>query len=283
MRAATFVALVVAVTLLSGCSEETPAASDPTPAARTATQSQETGLPSDGGAYIALGDSLSAGVGASSPETTFVALVRTHLGPDVELINLGHSGDTSDDLLQAGKLDEALTAITTRAEDADPSNDVRLVTLEIGGNDLLGIYFSQVQTGVCPDVETALSKPECTETLRNALDTFRPNFETMLQGLEESAPGVPLIVMTLYNPFDFLGELGELGVLSLDGLAGTAFPEGLNDIIREVAAEHGVPVADVYSAFKGRTASLLFSDFIHPNDAGYRVMADAFIDQIESR
>ena len=264
---------------MSACGEDAPAAV-PT-SAPTATGLFDPPI-GGSGAYVALGDSLSAGVGASSPQNTFVALVKRHLGTDVELINLGHSGDTSDDLLQTGKLDEAVETITTRAGDSDDSNDVRLITLEIGGNDLLGIYFSQVQTGACPDVETALTQPTCTQTLRDALDGFRPNFDTALDRLREAAPDVPIVVMTLYNPFDFLGAIGELGVLSLDGRAGSEFPEGMNDIIRSVAGEHqDVLVANVYAAFKGRTASLLFSDFIHPNDAGYQVMADAFIAEID--
>ncbi len=277
MRTAGVLAIIALLaTVLAACS------GDSAPAVgkvRTPTASSTSDPPASGsGLYIALGDSLSAGVGASAPETTLVALVHQSLGPQVELMNLGHSGDTSDDLLQGGTLDSAVDTIKARNNDDDESNDVRLVTLEIGGNDLLGIYFSLVQTGTCPDVQTALAKPECTQALHAALDGFRPNFDSALDRLQQAGPDVPIVVMTLYNPFDYLGAIGELGVLSLDGKPGTEFPEGLNDIIRAVAAgREGVTVADLYSAFKGKTASLISNDFIHPNDAGYRVMADTVI------
>lgn len=261
--------LVLLAALSFACRDAETADPQPTPAAQ-------------GGAYIALGDSLSAGIGASVPEATFVSLVNQHLGPDVELINLGHSGDTSLDLIEHGHLDEAVDTITTRAADDDPTNDVRLITLEIGGNDLLQVYFSLVRTGVCPDKETAQAKQECIDALTSALDGFRPNFDESLSRLREADADLPVIVMTQYNPFDFLGALGELGELSLQGEAGTQFEEGMNDIIVDVASQYeGVAVADVFSAFSGKTAELLSSDFIHPNDAGYRVMADAFISQIE--
>ena len=48
------------------------------------------------GLYIALGDSLSEGSGASDPAATaFVPLVHQDLDEPYELLNLGHAGDTS--------------------------------------------------------------------------------------------------------------------------------------------------------------------------------------------
>ncbi len=51
-------------------------------------------------------------------------------------------------------------------------------------------------------------------------------------------------------------------------------------IIREEAARRGIPVADVWSAMKDRR-DLLAPDEFHPNDAGHRVIADLFWEQIE--
>ena len=266
---------LLAVALLACSGDSAPAVGNiSTPTASGTSDPAASGA----GLYIALGDSLSAGIGASSPDTTFVELVHQSLGPGIELMNLGHGGDTSDDLIQGGNLDRAVATIESNNSDGNETNDVQLVTLEIGGNDLLGIYFSLVLTGICPDAQSALAKTQCAQALRNALDGFRPNFATALDRLQAADPDVPIVVMTLYNPFDYLGPAGELGVLSLDGEAGTDFPEGLNDIIRSIAADHqGVIVADVYSAFAGKAAGLISSDLIHPNDAGYRTMADAVI------
>jgi lysophospholipase L1-like esterase len=275
------VPLVLACALLSGCGDDAPAAESSSTAQPTGATTFDPPI-GGGGAYIALGDSLSFGIGATSAEKAFVELIRQYLSTDAELINLGVPGHTSDDMLQTGKVDEAIAIIAERAVDANASNDVQLITLEIGGNDLLRIYYSQVQTGTCPDVEAALNRPECSQSLRDALDGFRPNFETALAQLREAAPDVPVVVMTLYNPFDFLGALGELGTLSLEGRSGTAFAEGMNDIIRGVVADHeNVLIAEVYEAFDDRAGSLISSDFIHPNDAGYRAMADAVIAALE--
>lgn len=234
---------------------------------------------SDGKAlYIALGDSLSEGAGASDPRATaFVPLVRAHLGDGYALLNLGHSGDTSDQLIDHGHLDDALSEIRDRNGDDDASNDVTLVTLEIGGNDLLRIYFSLVITGACPDVETSISKPECTEPFRDALDAYEPNLAATLDALQEADPALRILLLTLYNPFAGDGDTGALGDLALEGVADTPFPDGMNDMIRRQADDHALTLVDVYPAFQDSTEDLISSDLIHPNDVGYQVMADAVI------
>ncbi len=232
----------------------------------------------DGGLYIALGDSLSAGIGASDAGRSFVGLVHASLGPAYELMNLGVPGATSQDLLNGGKLDQAVQEITQRKADSNPNNKVRLVTLEIGGNDLLSIYFGLVQTGDCPDVATSLQKTRCVDALRSALDGFRPNLTAALDRLRQADPSLRIMLLTLYNPFGYVPGLAELSDLSLEGKPNTPFPEGLNDVIRDVArGRDDVTVVDLYPLFQGRTPGLISPDRIHPNDAGYNVMADAVI------
>src|SRR3990172_11352197 len=85
------------------------------------------------GAYIALGDSLSYGGGASvRGQSDFVSLVTNRLPREIEVLNLGESGDTSFDLRGHGHLGQAVDEIERRRADDDPDNDVKLVTLEIG-------------------------------------------------------------------------------------------------------------------------------------------------------
>ena len=235
------------------------------------------------GAYIALGDSLSEGVGASDRATTdFVPLVHQALGDDFELLNLGHSGDTSRELIDHGHLEEAVNAIEERNGDDDRENDVKLVTLEIGGNDLLDLYFADVISGTCPDLQTALEKPECIFPLRTAFERFEPNLDSVLERLRGADPAVPIVLLTLYNPFSGrIPAIAELAELALEGRAGTPFAEGFNDIIRATGGDHAVVLVDLYPLFEGKAQELIAQDLIHPNDAGYRVMADAVLAALE--
>jgi lysophospholipase L1-like esterase len=243
-------------------------------------------IPSDdgriGGAplYIALGDSLSAGVGASSyTEKGFVGLVHDALGPEFALLNLGIAGDTSRELIEEGPLDRAIAEIEQRNYDDNADNDVTVVTLEIGGNDLLDLFFDLVLPGRCPSVSQGLERPECVDALRETLDAYEPNLVLILDRLREADAQLPIFLMTLYNPFSGGASplLDEIGELALEGAPDTPFLEGLQDIIRRQAEANDVPLVEVYPHFEGKAREYIASDTIHPNDTGYQVMADAVL------
>lgn len=243
-------------------------------AAPTATASPRPTVPRP--LYIAFGDSLSVGVGASDePALGWVGLVSAAL-PEWDLSNLGVSGDDSRELLFGGPLDEGLRLIALRATDAEPGNEVGAITLEIGGNDLLDIFFDLVIPGDCPSVVEALQREACVRALEGALAAYRSNLTQTLERLIEAAPETPIFLMTIYNPFSGgASVLDEMSVLALEGQEGTDFPQGLNDIIREVGAEAGVSVVEWYELFLGKQSEYIALDLIHPNDTGHAVMAAA--------
>jgi lysophospholipase L1-like esterase len=60
----------------------------------------------------------------------------------------------------------------------------------------------------------------------------------------------------------------------------------MNVAIRAMAAQQGVPVADVHAGFmrdSGTHLEDLFVDLVHPNDRGYRIIADEFFKAIATR
>lgn len=79
--------------------------------------------------YVALGDSVAQGIGASRPDRGYVGLVAENLrrqsGEPVQVINLSRSGATISDVLDVEL--PALHALGRRPD---------LVTLDIGGNDV---------------------------------------------------------------------------------------------------------------------------------------------------
>jgi lysophospholipase L1-like esterase len=96
--------------------------------------------------------------------------------------------------------------------------------------------------------------------------------------LQEADPDLDIVLMTLYNPFsEKIEGFDPFGILSLEGMPDTPFLEGVNDIIRAQADASGVRLADIYPLFVGKATEYISQDIIHPNDTGYRVMADAVI------
>jgi lysophospholipase L1-like esterase len=70
---------------------------------------------------------------------------------------------------------------------------------------------------------------------------------------------------------------------------GYDFCDGANDTvslnarIRLLAATEGAVLVDLYPAFDGQTGTLLGLDGLHPNEAGYRKMAEVFFEAIQDR
>ena len=225
------------------------------------------------GAHMALGDSISQGTGASDPATTgfapqFRAYVQAAVDSDepVELINLGVGGETTSSMIADGQLESVVQELRTRNGNDDADDDVAVVTLQIGGND--GATLFEVCAG-------GLSA-ECTAAIPSTLQTFAANFDSIVGQLRDAAgPDTIIIAGTYYNalvhPDCPLHASAELGEVVLEGNP-TLLPQGLNDLIRATAANHGVRVAEVGAL----DASQLQPDCKHPSDDGYSAIVDAF-------
>jgi lysophospholipase L1-like esterase len=230
--------------------------------------------------YLALGDSLAVGVGASNPAVTgyvpqFYELLRQQLTcqpagrpscRSLALRNLGVGGATSTTLL-ATQLPEAVAELQARNGDPNLHNDVQVVSIDIGGNDLFGVVSSSCAAG---------PSPECAALIQARLETFAVNFTQILGELRAAAgPDTVIIAMTYYNPLPScrLASLAPLADAVLEG--GLGVTVGLNDLIRSIAAAHGVLVAETYGQL-GPAELVGGSDCLHPNDAGYQRITEAF-------
>lgn len=194
--------------------------------------------------YLALGDSLAAGYGAM-PTTQGYAYLLYQGGTFDQLTNTIFAnaavpGATSAQVL-AFQVPQAVTIFRPHA-----------VTISVGGNDLLAI----------------LAGADPVATLTN----FQGNLAQILGGLRAGLPDTQIIIGNQY-------DIPEI-TASIPGA--TQIIDSFNAIIADVAQATGGRVADVHTAFQGRTGLLLVERHganaleVHPTNAGYRVMAQAF-------
>ncbi|MFC2153316.1 SGNH/GDSL hydrolase family protein [Actinomycetota bacterium] len=231
-----------------------------------------------GPAHIALGDSVTAGSGANSPNTAYPERLHrylkstdcndasAHACPHLELINLSVGGATSTDLI-ASQLGPAVAEIVARQSDADATNNVEYISITIGGNDLFRPVIEACGGGV---------DQACVGTITTLFATYQANLTTILGTLRSVAPDAQIAIMTYYNPLGScqLADLAPLADGVLEG--GNGLPFGLNDIIRGVATHvGGVTVVEAYGLV-APTDLVGGEDCLHPDDSGHRKIAKAF-------
>lgn len=193
--------------------------------------------------YVALGDSTAEGVGASGPETTYVARLHARLRgvyPRASAINLGAGGATSADVV-AGQLE--------RAARLRP----QLVTVSIGPNDI---------------------------TSRVPVAAYERNMETIFRRLAQETGAVvianlvPDIAITpRFRGRETAAAVEGLTVRFNEALGRTARAHGVELVDLYAASRDELP----------RRPELIAADGYHPSDEGYARWAELLWMGVERR
>lgn len=207
--------------------------------------------------YIAIGDSLTAGLGSSEENYLrihgFVPQFTKYLREDnnVTVENYGIPGLSSTGLLALLTADEALQ---NRLKTAG------VISVSIGGNDFL---------------QTIRSVPggEDESALNLRMEVLKRTYQETYKLLRELNPDATIMLIGLYNPYPEGHELTDLG---------EKYAPLFNGFIEEYSDESNTLVIDPYDAFEGKSLEWthIAKDDIHPNDKGYteivKLMKTAF-------
>jgi putative cell wall-binding protein/lysophospholipase L1-like esterase len=235
-----------------------------------------TGAEPASGTYLALGDSVPAGyvsrlqpVGPSYVDAAAGRLrgledcgVGAAAGCTLEVQNLSVPGQTTADFI-AKQLPGAVTLLAQRNGNASPDDDVRLVTLTIGGNDVFGPVLA-----ACGPKG---SQAACASTVPRVLEAVSSGYATILAALREAAgPETTIALTTYYNPLGacFLKDLEPLADAVLEGGA-LGVEAGVNDIVRARARGVGAVVAELGGGLLGAQDFIGGQDCLHPDASGH--------------
>ena len=192
--------------------------------------------------YVALGDSLAAGVGARQGYVDrYAEDVRADAGARVKVTNLGVSGQTSAQLLRVLRSDASARRAISGAE---------VITFNIGINDL-GRASGQYEAETCGGARNQ-------RCLRSAVRTLEENWDAAIREILELRSTDEAIIRTV-----------GLGYTPHVGGVYQHYLQEANRHIDASTAESSVPYADVRLGADG-----LGPDGLHPDGSGYDEIAD---------
>jgi lysophospholipase L1-like esterase len=260
----------------------------------SARQDTVPGLP----VYLALGDSWAYGQGAADPSVggyapQLAAALQSDLDclpaqseaaadgcSHLQFVNLGRPATAglpgvTAPLVESEQLPVAIPMLEARNQDANPRNDVEVVTLHVGGNDVSGPIRQACIGGF--DLT-------CLVTFTTEMAQFEADLTAVVGQLRAAAgQDTPIVLGTYDNPVPYcdLGAIpgaAQLGVLVLEGTPDGSL-DGVHDVVRRVAAAHGALVAEVFGTLTGADF-LGGADCLHPSDSGHDVVTGAFLDTL---
>ncbi len=202
---------------------------------------------------VAIGDSLTQGVGDEANTGGYVGLVKQQLEnldyiDTVTVHNFGIRG------LRSEYLVGVMNKHTETIADAD------VIFLTIGGNDMVKSIQSNVFNLTTDVFDT--EKPKFLDRMKTIIETIREKNKT-----------ATIVFTGLYNPFSLaFDEIPEIDTLLM----------GWNEAEKQLILSYENTVyVDVFDLFANRD-DLLSDDHFHPNHAGYALMTNRIMEMLET-
>ena len=222
--------------------------------------------------YVALGDSLTKGIGDSTNQGGFVPLLAQSLSNENDghyhAVNYGVAGNTSAQILDRLKKERGLQKDLKKA---------RVMTLTVGGNDLRKIVVDHLSDFSLSDIQ----KP---------LKNYTANLKEIITRARKDNPQLPIYVVGIYNPLYL--NFPELITIQK---AVDQWNQTTEETIAPFDQVYFVPINDaLYKGIDGKMGvsevsdgkttitndALYEEDRFHPNNTGYEKMKQAILEKI---
>lgn len=222
--------------------------------------------------YVAIGDSLTEGVGDLTNQGGFVPLLASDMGDylkaNVSPQNYGVSENTSQQILDRMTQEKDIRKALKKAD---------VMTLTVGGNDVMAV----IRNNLADLQVSSFKKParQYQERLRKIIDLARKDNKEL-----------PIFILGIYNPFYLnFPELTDMQKVIDD------WNDKTKDVLGDYKHVYFVPINDLlYKGVNGQEGivqssgdqttivndALFTGDHSHPNNTGYQIMSDAVMEKI---
>jgi lysophospholipase L1-like esterase len=237
--------------------------------------------------YVAMGDSLGAGQGASSTSTNYASdLYRHELTrfPTLQLVNLSCGGATTSTLIHGQAPPGCPFTTGTQLGDAEGflrahARQVAFLTIDIGANNVDACAIGAPLTDPC---------------IATGVGQITADLPTIVSALRSAAPGLAIYGLGYYDPYLYNWRNGPSGqVIAQESVTGVL---GLNALLSQLYGANGVAFADPSDQFHTTDFDLTGSYLgatepqnvanicnwthactgdAHANDSGYTVLASS--------
>lgn len=226
---------------------------------------------------VAIGDSLTEGVGDTTNSGGYVPLVANLLEETdnykkITTSNYGKSGDRSDQILARFNENE------TMQEDVEGAD---IVVLTVGGNDIIQTFKQNFLT----IAEDSFIAPR---------ETYEENLRMLFTAIKEVNPESELYIFGIYNPYSaYFPEITEMQTILKE------WNNQTQEVVNETENATFVSIADLFDQTliqeekeeplidgtdqkksEVKNPYLYEEDLFHPNEAGYELMAEILFQAI---
>ncbi|MCM3573762.1 MULTISPECIES: SGNH/GDSL hydrolase family protein [Mesobacillus] len=206
---------------------------------------------------VAAGDSLTQGVGDSTNTGGYIPYLAEQLEKEktiknANFDNFGVRGNRTDQLLKRLKNKD----IQSSVKEAD------LVILTIGGNDLMKVVkenFSSLKLN----------------HFKTEQKLFAKQLQEIFLAIRNQNQEAPIVLVGLYNPFyNWFADVKEMNQI---------VDEWNGQSLSIVAQDGNAYFVDIHDIFLNNEENLLYTDYFHPNDLGYQLIADRIYEILDEQ
>jgi lysophospholipase L1-like esterase len=194
---------------------------------------------------VAIGDSLTQGVGDSTGQGGYVGILNKHINHNEKVAsfeNLGKGGNRTAHLIK-------------RIEDPNIRKSLKnadIILITIGANDIMHVVKENF-TDITYDLFTQ-------ERVR-----YEERIRSIFSNLSNLNPDASIYLIGFYNPFQqYFDHIKELDMIVDDW----------NNTGKQVAEDYGATFIPTKDLFINQDANLFAEDHFHPNEYGYQLMAE---------